>query len=85
MSAGAVLHQAHAVLDDGGGRKGDEGRAQTGPQGVADAHQNRQRQAGDAEDQQGGFQLAQALNQLKGRTVMVSKTLTERKEEKKEN
>ena len=31
------------------------------------------------------FQLAQALNQLKGRTVVVSKTLTERKEEKKEN
>ncbi|MGD9773452.1 S41 family peptidase [Diaphorobacter sp.] len=31
------------------------------------------------------FQLAQALNQLKGRTVLVSKTLTERKEEKKEN
>ncbi len=31
------------------------------------------------------FQLAQALNRLKGRPVMVSKTLTERKEEKKEN
>ena len=31
------------------------------------------------------FQLIQALNQLKGRPVMVSKTLTERKEEKKEN
>ena len=31
------------------------------------------------------FQLVQALNQLKGRTVLVSKTLTERKEEKKEN
>jgi carboxyl-terminal processing protease len=31
------------------------------------------------------FQLAQALNQLKGRPVLVSKTLTERKEEKKEN
>lgn len=31
------------------------------------------------------FQLAQALNQLKGRPVMVSKTMTERKEEKKEN
>ena len=31
------------------------------------------------------FQLLQALNQLKGRTVLVSKTLTERKEEKKEN
>ncbi len=31
------------------------------------------------------FQLGQALNQLKGRTVMVSKTQTERKEEKKEN
>lgn len=31
------------------------------------------------------FQLTQALNQLKGRTVVVSKTLTERKEEKKEN
>jgi carboxyl-terminal processing protease len=31
------------------------------------------------------FQLQQALNQLKGRPVMVSKTLTERKEEKKEN
>ena len=31
------------------------------------------------------FQLVQALNQLKGRPVFVSKTLTERKEEKKEN
>ena len=30
------------------------------------------------------FQLAQAINQLKGRPVMVSKTLVERKEEKKE-
>jgi carboxyl-terminal processing protease len=27
----------------------------------------------------------QALNQLKGRSVLVSKTQTERKEEKKEN
>ncbi len=31
------------------------------------------------------FQLQQALNQLKGRPVMVSKTQTERPEEKKEN
>ncbi|KQR57916.1 S41 family peptidase [Acidovorax sp. Leaf160] len=31
------------------------------------------------------FQLAQALNQLKGKTVLASKTQTERKEEKKEN
>ena len=31
------------------------------------------------------FQLMQALNQLKGRPVMVSKTLTERKEEPKSN
>jgi carboxyl-terminal processing protease len=31
------------------------------------------------------FQLQQALNKLKGRPVMVSKTLTERPEEKKEN
>ena len=31
------------------------------------------------------FQLAQALNQLKGQTVVASKTLTERKEEPKEN
>ncbi|CAN7357537.1 peptidase S41 [Acidovorax sp. Leaf76] len=31
------------------------------------------------------FQLVQALNQLKGRAVLVSKTQTERKEEKKEN
>lgn len=31
------------------------------------------------------FQLAQAINQLKGRPVMVSKTIVERKEEKKEN
>lgn len=31
------------------------------------------------------FQLMQALNQLKGRPVMVSKTLAERKEEPKEN
>ncbi|RYF01802.1 MAG: S41 family peptidase [Comamonadaceae bacterium] len=31
------------------------------------------------------FQLAQALNQLKGQTVLASKTQTERKEEKKEN
>jgi carboxyl-terminal processing protease len=31
------------------------------------------------------FQLAQALNQLKGRPVLVSKTFVERKEEKKEN
>ena len=31
------------------------------------------------------FQLVQALNQLKGRTVLASKTLTERKDEKKEN
>ncbi len=30
------------------------------------------------------FQLVQALNQLKGRTVVASKTLTERKEEKKD-
>jgi carboxyl-terminal processing protease len=31
------------------------------------------------------FQLIQALNQLKGRPVLISKTLTERKEEKKED
>jgi carboxyl-terminal processing protease len=31
------------------------------------------------------FQLQQALNKLKGRPVLVSKTLTERPEEKKEN
>ncbi|MDZ7867558.1 S41 family peptidase [Acidovorax sp.] len=31
------------------------------------------------------FQLVQALNQLKGRPVLVSKTLAERKDEKKEN
>ncbi len=31
------------------------------------------------------FPLMQALNQLKGRPVMVSKTLTERKEETKTN
>ncbi len=31
------------------------------------------------------FQLVQALNQLKGRPVLISKTLTERKDEKKEN
>ncbi|WP_294766152.1 S41 family peptidase [uncultured Rhodoferax sp.] len=31
------------------------------------------------------FQLQQALNQLKGKAVLVSKTLTERKEESKEN
>ena len=31
------------------------------------------------------FQLAQAINQLKGRPVIVSKTLVERKEEKKDN
>ena len=31
------------------------------------------------------FQLVQALNQLKGRPVLVSKTLTERTDEKKEN
>ncbi|MHA7598672.1 S41 family peptidase [Alicycliphilus sp. T452] len=31
------------------------------------------------------FQLLQALNQLKGHTVVASKTLTERKEEKKDN
>jgi carboxyl-terminal processing protease len=31
------------------------------------------------------FQLAQAINQLKGRPVMVSKIMTERAEEKKEN
>ncbi len=31
------------------------------------------------------FQLIQALNQFKGRPVMVSKTMVERKEEKKEN
>ena len=31
------------------------------------------------------FQLAQAINQLKGRPVMVSKTMVERKEEVKEN
>jgi carboxyl-terminal processing protease len=31
------------------------------------------------------FQLVQALNQLKGRPVLVSKTLVERKDDKKEN
>ncbi len=31
------------------------------------------------------FQLAQAINQLKGRAVLISKTLVERKEEKKDN
>lgn len=31
------------------------------------------------------FQLTQAINQLKGRPVLVSKTMVERKEEKKEN
>jgi len=31
------------------------------------------------------FQLAQAINKLKGRPVLVSKTQTERKDEKKEN
>jgi carboxyl-terminal processing protease len=31
------------------------------------------------------FQLTQAINQLKGKPVLVSKTLVERKEEKKDN
>jgi carboxyl-terminal processing protease len=31
------------------------------------------------------FQLKQAINQLKGQTVLISKTMVERKEEKKEN
>ncbi len=31
------------------------------------------------------FQLVQAINKLKGRPVLVSKTQTERKDEKKEN
>ena len=31
------------------------------------------------------FQLSQAINKLKGRPVLVSKTMTERKEEVKEN
>ena len=31
------------------------------------------------------FQLIQAINQLKGRSVIVSKTMVERKEEKKED
>jgi carboxyl-terminal processing protease len=31
------------------------------------------------------FQLVQAINQLKGRPVLISKTMVERKEEKKEN
>ena len=31
------------------------------------------------------FQLAQAINQLKGLPVAVSKTMVERKEEKKED
>ena len=31
------------------------------------------------------FQLAQAINKLKGRPVLISKTIVERKEEKKEN
>jgi len=31
------------------------------------------------------FQLVQAINQLKGRPVLISKTMIERKEEKKEN
>jgi len=31
------------------------------------------------------FQLIQAIHQLKGQPVLVSKTMTERKEEKKEN
>ena len=31
------------------------------------------------------FQLAQALNKLKGKPVLISKTQVERKEEKKEN
>jgi carboxyl-terminal processing protease len=31
------------------------------------------------------FQLMQAINQLKGKPVLVSKTLVERKEEKKDN
>ena len=31
------------------------------------------------------FQLSQAINQLRGRPVMISKTLVERKEDKKEN
>ena len=33
----------------------------------------------------GDFQLAQAINHLRGRPVMVSKTMIERKDEKKEN
>jgi carboxyl-terminal processing protease len=31
------------------------------------------------------FRLAQAINQLKGKPVLISKVLVERKEEKKEN
>jgi carboxyl-terminal processing protease len=31
------------------------------------------------------FQLIQAINQLKGRPVLISKTMVERKEEKKDN
>lgn len=43
--------------------------------------QRRPPEFGSKED----FQLAQAINQLKGRPVMVSKTIVERKDEKKEN
>ena len=45
------------------------------------AQQTRPPELGSDKD----FPLQQALNQLKGKPVLVSKTLTERKEEKKEN
>ncbi len=59
----------------------EEARLKLEEESKKPAAERRQPEFGSDKD----FQLAQAINKLKGRPVLVSKTQTERKDEKKEN
>jgi len=90
----AALRMREADLDKHlnsgqGEEKKDEAREKAREEALKRMEEEAKKPAADRKIPEFGsdkdFQLAQALNQLKGRAVLVSKTLTERKEEKKEN
>ena len=90
----AALRMREADLDKHlnsgqGEEKKDEAREKAREEALKRMEEEAKKPAADRKIPEFGsdkdFQLAQALNQLKGRAVLVSKTLTERREEKKEN
>ena len=73
--------QGEEVKDPGLEKARDEALKRLEEESRKPASERRPPEFGSDKD----FQLAQAINQLKGRAVLVSKTLVERKEEPKDN